>query len=225
MAISYVANETDAGTTSLSLTVGNSYKAGDIFILEYTHLGTATGTIGGTYSGGPWTQKTTATYNGGAYSSFLYWSRTTGTHASETITVTGLTNSCAGGFSGYRGALASGDPLSAATLVTEENSSGNETQAGITTTVDNAMVVLAVFNGNPEDNVTIFRATDPSDLDEKTEVLSSYGLGSSMSHAAALKSSAGATGSFTWSQNNAISRSWAYAIHPEISNGFLAFFV
>lgn len=199
-------------TTSFSITLPPT-EAGDIVVLEFTHRGTADGTIGGTFTE-TLTKKHEQLYASSAFSGQTYWARCVGDHDGETISVTGLTNSCAGIVTIYRGALATGDPLAAATIVGEANASGNETQAQITTTVDGAYVVLVVAN-SPDVAVTSPACTSPGALNIEAEKLNAGGTDTSICHASAEKATAGATGAFTWAQTNGASGSWAYAIEPE----------
>lgn len=221
--ISFIANALGgtADTTSFSITLPTT-QADDILILEFTHRGTGNGTIGGTSitTGGlTWTLKKSQTYGGALFSGKTYWTRATGNHSGQTVTGSGLTNSCAAIVTQYRGALASGDPLADATVVGEENASGNETQAQITTATDKAWVVLVVVN-SPDLAISTQACTSPGALTERAERLSTGGTDTSISHASAEKATAGATGAFTWAQTNAASGSWAYAITPNTTSPF-----
>lgn len=216
MALQYLRNALGAtnSTTSFSITLPTT-AAGDILILEFAHRGTGNGTIAGTSvsTGGlTWSLKHSQTF-GTSFSGKTYWTRATGEHAGQTVTGTGLTNSCAAIVTVYSGALASGDPLDDATIVGEANASGNETQAEITTATDGAFVVLVVVN-SPDYAISSQACTSPGALTERAERLSTGGTDSSVSHASAEKATAGATGAFTWAQTNAASGSWAYAITP-----------
>jgi hypothetical protein len=213
--VSHISNALggSATTTSFSITLPTT-QAGDIIILEFTHRGTGDGTIGGTYSGPAFTQKHSQLYATSTFSGKTLWSRCTGNHAGETVTGASLTNSCAAFINVYRGAKASGDPLAAATIVGEQNASGNETQAQITTTVAGAYVVLVVAN-SPDVAVTSPACTTPGALTTRAERLSTGGTDTSIIHASAERASAGATGAFTWAQTDGASGSWAYAIEPE----------
>lgn len=214
MAISFIGNALGGTTTTTSFSITlPTTAADDIIILEFCHRGTGNGTVGGTYSGGAFTLKHSQTFGGGLFSGKTYWSRATGNHSGQTVTGSGLTNSCAAIITIYRGCVASGDPLADATVVGEENASGNETQAQITTSTDGAWVVLVVVN-SPDLAVSSQAATDPSTLAERAERLSTGGTDSSIAHASDAKATAGATGSFTWAQTNGASGSWAYAIIP-----------
>jgi hypothetical protein len=221
VAISFIANALGGTTTTTSFSITlPATAAGDILILEYTHRGTADVTLGGTSittDGLTWTEKHDQLYATSTFSGKTYWTRCTGNHTGKTITggVTGTaaTNSCAAIVTQYHGCIGEGDPLDAATIVGEQNAAADETQAQITTTVDGAWVVLVVVN-SPDLAVTAQNCTSPGTLTARAERLSTGGTDTSIAHASALKASAGATGAFTWSQTDAASGSWAYAIRP-----------
>ena len=215
MAITFITNALGgtATTTSFSITLPATV-AGDILILEFCHRGTGNGTIGGTYTGPAFALKHSQLFATSAFSGKTYYSRATGNHSGQTVTGSGLTNSCAAILTVYRGALASGDPLADATVVGEENASGNETQAQITTATAGAWPVLVVVN-SPDLAVSTQACTSPGALTERAERLSTGGTDSSIAHASAEKASAGGTGAFTWAQTDAASGSWAYAVKPE----------
>jgi len=215
MAVTYIVNALGGTTTTTSFSITSPTTAvGDILILEFCHRGTGNGTIGGTYTGPAFALKHSQLFATSAFSGKTYWSRATGNHAGQTITGSGLTNSCAAILTVYRGALASGDPLADATIVGEENASGNETQAQITTATAAAWPVLVVVN-SPDLAVSSQACTSPGTLTERAERLSTGGTDSSIAHASAEKAGAGGTGAFTWAQTDAASGSWAYAIKPE----------
>lgn len=217
MAISFIANALGAtnSTTSFSITLPTT-AANDILILEFTHRGTGNGTIGGTSvtTGGlTWTLKHSQLYATSAFSGKTYWTRATGNHATQTVTGSSLTNSCAAILTQYRGCATSGDPLADATIVGEQNASTNETQAEITTATNGAWVVLVVAN-SPDVAVATQACTSPGTLTERAERLSTGGTDTSISHASAAKATAGATGAFTWTQTDGAGGSWAYALVP-----------
>lgn len=214
MAVSFITSALGAtnSTTSFSITLPTT-EAGDLIIVEFTHRGTGDGTQSGTFTE-TLTLKHSQLYNASALSGKTYYARATGDHAGETVGFTGLTNSCAAILTVYRGVLAAGDPLADATIVGEENASGNETQAEITTGTDGSWVVLVVAN-SPDVAVATQACTSPGTLVERAERLSTGGLDTSIAHASEEKASAGATGAFTWTQTNGASGSWAYAIEAE----------
>ena len=215
MAVTFIVNALGgtATTTSFSITLPTT-QAGDIIILEFVHRGTADGTVGGTYTGPAFVKKHSQLFATSAFSGKTYYSRASGNHSGQTVTGSGLTNSCAAIITIYRGALAAGDPLADATVVGEENASGDETQAQITTATNGSWVVLVVVN-SPDLAVSTQACTSPGTLTERAELLSTGGTDSSIAHASAEKASAGGTGALTWAQTNAASGSWAYAIKPE----------
>jgi hypothetical protein len=213
MGVEFVANALGAtnSTTSFSITLPAT-QVGDIIILEYTNRGVTIATIGGTYSGPAFAFFAGGTYAGGTFVAESYWSRVTGNHSGQTVTGTGLTNSCAAIITIYRGAIHAATPVAA--VIEEENASGNETQAQITTTVNGSWVALGVANA-PDVAVTAQTCTSPGSLTARAERLSTGGLDTSVAHASAEKAAAGVTGAFTWAQTNGAGRSWAYEIIPE----------
>lgn len=218
--ISFIANALGGTTTTTSFSITlPATQAGDIIVLEFAHRGTGDGTIGGTYTGPAFTLKHSQLFASSAFSGKTYWSRATGDHVGETVTGADLTNSSAAIITIYRGTAASGDPLADATIVGEENASGNETQAEITTATDKAWVVLVVVN-SPDLAIATQACTSPGTLTERAERLSTGGTDSSIAHASAVKASAGATGALTWTQTNGASGSWAYAIKPNVTTPF-----
>ncbi len=226
MAISFVSNALGGTTTTTSFSITlPSTQANDIIILEFTHRSTGDGTIGGTSisSGGlTWTLKHSQLYNSSAFSGKTYWTRATGDHSGQTVTGSGLSDSCAAIVTIYRGATTYGDPLADATVVGEQNASANETQAQITTTTNRAWVVLVVAT-SPDVAISSQSSTSPGALTERAELLSTGGTDTAIAHASEEKSLAGGTGSLTWSMTNQVSGSWAYAITPS-SDNFLLFF-
>jgi hypothetical protein len=213
--VSHVANALGGTTTTTSFSITlPTTQAGDIIILEFGHRATGDGTIGGTYTGPAFQQKHSQLFAASAFSGKTLWSRATGDHAGETVTGSGLTDSCAAIVDTYRGATRHGDPLAGATVVGEENASANETQAQIVTLMHGAMVVLVVVN-SPDLAVSSQSSTSPGTLTERAERLSTGGTDFSISHASEVKADLGGTGALTWSQSNAASGSWAYAIVPE----------
>lgn len=202
-----------ATTTSFTITLPET-QDGDLILIEFCHRGTGDGSFSGTFSGAAFTQKHKQLFGGSAFSGQTYYSRATGNHSGQTVIVSSLTNSCAGICTIYRGALQSGDPLADATVVGEQNASGNETQAEITTATNNSWVVLCVVN-SPDLAVAGQTCTSPGTLTERAERLSTGGTDTSIAHASAEKSTAGATGALNWTQTDAASGSWAYAIEPD----------
>jgi len=198
-------------STTLNVTVP-AVLAGDVAFLEYTHRSTGTGTLGGA-GGTGWTNKSSNLFATDAFSHHLYWKRFSSDTAAEALTVTGLTNSCAGVVTVYRGCVDTGDPIEA--FSEEDNASGDESHAQITTLRNRAWVVLTVAN-SPDLAIASQTCTSPGALTERAERLNTTGTDTSIAHASAEKASAGATGALTWAQTNGASSSMAYAIKPYI---------
>jgi hypothetical protein len=209
-----------ADTTSTTCTLPAT-AAGDLLIFEFAHRGLGDGTIGGTSvstDGLTWNLKHSQPFATNTFSGKSYWTIATGDHSGKTVVASSLTNASASVVTHYTGADPT-DPLGDATIVGEDNASGNETQAQITTNTDGAMVVLVVVN-SPDLAVAGQTCTSPGALAERAERLSTGGTDASISHASAVKATAGATGALTWTQTNAVSGSWAYAIKPKATTPF-----
>jgi hypothetical protein len=216
VAIQYVTNALGPtnSTTSVSVTLPTT-AAGDLLIFEYVHRGTGTGTIGGTSvtTGGlTWNNKHDQLFGASAFSGHTYWTIATGNHSGQTVTASSLTNSSAGIVTVYSGAHQTA-PLDDATVVGEQNASGDEGQAAITTATNGAWVVLVVVN-SPDLAVSSQAAANLT-ITERAERLSTGGTDASIAHASGELATAGSSGAFTWAQTNAASGSWAYAIKPD----------
>lgn len=218
MAITYVdgVSNTDSNTTSVTLTLPAT-QAGDIIILEFAHKSTGDGAVSGTsisVGGLTFTLKHSQYIYSTSRVGGMYWARATGNHSGQTVIISSLNNGCTACITIYRGAISTGDPLAGATIVGELNGSGDETQAEIVTTVDNCLICFTVANSVNQYAVSNQRCTDPGTLGD---TVISYAASIAIEHASSntLKATAGGTGAFLWSQTNAISGSWAYAILPE----------
>jgi hypothetical protein len=212
VAITFVNNALGGTTTTTSFSITlPATQAGDIILLEFAHRGTADGTIGGTYSGGAFTKKRNELFGGSTRSVQLWWSRATGDHTGQTVTGSGLSNSCAAVVTIYRGCIASGDPIE--DIDGENNAAGNENSPAIDPVTNGAWIVLTV--GNQDDlAVTSQSCTSPGALTARAEVLSTGGSDSAVAHASAELATATNTGTFTWSQTDGGSGSFAYALKP-----------
>src|SRR3990167_1542937 len=175
MAISFISNALGGTTTTTSFSITlPTTAAGDIIILEFCHRGTGNCTIGGTYSGPAFTLKHSQLFASSAFSGKTYYSRATGNHTGQTVPGSTLPNSCARIVTVYRGCVSTGDPLADATIVGEQNASGNETQAQITTATAGAEVCLVGVN-SPDLGVSSGACTSPGTLLERAERLSTGG--------------------------------------------------
>jgi hypothetical protein len=220
VAIQYLRNALGptTSTTSVSVTLPAT-AAGDLLIFEYVHRGTGTGTIGGTSvsTGGlTWNNKHDQLFGASAFSGHTYWTIATGDHSGQTVTASSLTNASAGIVTVYSGADQTA-PLDDATVVGEQNDSGDAGQAAITTATNGAWVVLVVVN-SPDLAVSSQAAANLT-LTERAERLSTGGTDASIAHASGVLATAGSSGAFTWAQTNAASGSWAYAIKPALMVG------
>jgi hypothetical protein len=212
----------DGGTTtqtSFTITVPAAAALGDLMELEFTHRGTGVGTVSDDSGDSvAWSRKGAALFAADAFTVQHYWKRVTAAMVGggDVISVTGLTNSCAGLLDGYRGALASGDPHEVWTA--EANPSGDEGHAAITTLTDGAWVVLVVGNA-PDDTVETPGDVTSGLYSIRREILSTGGSDTATMHADnSGQATAGTTGAFTWAQApNAASGSIAYAITPAVT--------
>lgn len=214
MAIAFRNAALGGTTTATAFTVTLSTTAlNDIIILEFVHRSTTAGSIFGSYTGPAFSSKVNQLFTGSSFSGKTLYSRATGDHNGQTVSVSSLVNSCAGIVTVYSGAVTTGDPLADATVVGEQNTVGNETQAQITTATDGAWPVLVVVNS--PDLAVASQTCSTGVMTERAERLSTGGTDTSIAHASIAQATAGATGAFTWAQTNASSGSWAYAITPE----------
>jgi hypothetical protein len=207
-----------ATTTSLTLVINASVAAGDVLVLALVNRdATADPSVSDNEGAGSWTKlaNQNATTNGALT---VWWKRATANTAGKTITATGFTGSCAGGVTPFRGVSIGTNPFVGTTVVSEANASANETQAQITTLRDGSMVILVVgCTSNDTLNVATQAATDPASLAEKFEGTSTGGNDCSVSLACAVKTTAGATGAFTWTQTDGTGASIACALLPEVA--------
>lgn len=220
MAITYVTNtSTSVGGTATTFTLTcPTTQAGDILLLDFAHNGTGDGTLSGTtITTGEltWTKKHAQLIYSNTRSGKTYWARATGDHSGQTVIVSSIGDYSTGLLTIYRGCLSSGDALAGATIVGELNASGNETQEEIVTTVDNCMVIFIVANGNGNYGITNPACTSPGALTRRVQGSGTVNCAHSSSDT--LKVTAGGTGAFTWSQTNAITGSWAYALLPALA--------
>jgi hypothetical protein len=217
------ADNTGNPTTSTSITIPATVNNNDIITVSAVNAGaTATGSISDNSGVGSWSNGTdggqVATANGNTMAGTVWWKRITNqtSERSATISISGMTDSTCANLGIYRGCVTSGSPIDG-TPVGEANASANNTQAGITTLTDNAMVCLSIFYSDNTNVTTAHAATSPASLTERAEITSSGGADSGISHASAIKTTAGATGNFTWSPGtNQISISIAFALKPAL---------
>jgi hypothetical protein len=198
-------------TTSFTITTPGTVQEGDLMNLEFTHRGTGDGTVSDNSGDGvSWTRKGEALFQAGARTTQHYYKRVTAAMAGggDLITVTGLTNSSAGVLTVYRGAEATGDPFRDWTA--EENASGDESHASVTTQADDWAVLVV---GNAPD----LAVTPTAPLVERAERLSTGGQDTSVMHASFEDTGGGGSGTLAWTQTDAASGSIGYSIMPEVS--------
>lgn len=198
-----------ATTTSITFVVPASVQLGDLLDLVFVHRGTGDGTVSDNSGDGvAWTRKGECLFATSTFSIQHYYKRVTSqmVGGGDTITVSGLTNACAGALEVYRGAIASGDPYRAWT--TEANASGNVSHAALTGLLDNDWVVCVI--GNSPD----LAVTPTSPLVERYEHLSTGGTDASLCYASFEMTANGSSGTLAWTQTAAASGSLAYAVKP-----------
>lgn len=195
-------------TTSYTITIP-TVQVGDLLILANTNrdADTAPSVTDNDTGGETWTQKSSTAGCGR-----LFYKRATSATSAKTITASGQTGSCSGVLVVLRGATLGGDPFNQYTH--EANASGNETHAGFTPTVDGCWIGLAVHNDANDNAVTNSACTSPGSLTEGNEKLSTGGSDCGCSLRGLVQSTAGATGSFTWSQTDGATVSQAFAVEP-----------
>ena len=193
-----------------------STAANDILILEYTHRATADATIWPAPTpAARLTEKHDQLYATSTFSGKTLWSRCTGNHTGQTVTGSGLTDSCAAIITQYRGALTGSDPLAGGDdRRRAERQSATETQAQITTHGCGCVGRAGRRQFARPRGDDCKRARRPGVLPARAERLSTGGTDTSIAHASPEMATAGPTGAFTWAQTNAASGSWAYAIRP-----------
>lgn len=190
----------------MTLTIPATTQAGDWLYLACTNRGSTSNPSTPTDNdtgGNAWTL--VDSQNNGSANGSLWKKKATSGTASKTITVTGFTNSCAGALHVFRG-LRTITPEE--NITKETNSSGDETNAGVTPSRPGGLVALIVFNGTDDISCTT-TTTANSGTGSFTHVnaLSTGGSDCAVCFAAATRSAATATGNFTWSQTNAATMS------------------
>lgn len=214
MAISLVGSATGAAsnaTTTDTITIPAGVQTGDVLLIALTSRDSTNDcTVTDDDTGGnAWAKivNQAAATNGCGQ---LWWKRATSGTASKTVTVGSGVGSLTCGLSYFRGG-ATGYPFG--TPVGEANASGNEVQAGITTTRVGSMVVHTVHcTSNDTLNPGNRTATSPTSIAEVWEDTSTGGNDCSTSLAAAIKAVADATGNISWSQTNGVGASIAIEI-------------
>jgi hypothetical protein len=196
-------------TTSCPITIP-TVEVGDLLVAYFTNGGATTAPTVTDNDGGTWNKKTSATVKG-----TLWWRRATSATSAKVVTAAGMTNSSSGTLFVIRGAILTGDPFHQ--YSEEENIAGNETHAGITTTIPHCYIGFCIANGDGNSDTaniasvagaTIGSFTNTQDAD------STGGVDSNNYQAGIAQAAAGATGAITWSQADFATSSALYAITP-----------
>jgi hypothetical protein len=206
------------GTTSFTITTPSaSIEVDDLLDLSFVHRGTGDGTVSDNSGDGvSWTRKGEALFGTDAWSTQHYWKRATSALATSdaTLTVSGLTNSCAGALTIYRGVKTTGDPYEAWTAF-PNIAAGTESVAGITTLTDLAWVQMQVGHSPGAGTLTM---TSP--LIERAEVKGTGGADADILVGSYEKTPAGATGTLAWTASiNRAAGVIAYGIIPAGAGG------
>lgn len=216
MAVAHVASATmneAAPTTTGTITIPASVVSGhDLWVVGIGDPGLTC--VDDDAGGDTWTflgaEPTTGNLN-------LWHKKATAGSASKTVTIANSVDSVTGGLSAFSGGLASGDPTT--NLSFESNASGNETHLGFTPTHADSMICFCVGSFEPLNLVTLMACTDPGSLEPELWERGSTG-GADVYAILAARIQVGGptvTGSFTWAQTNASTRSLAFAIRPEVA--------
>ena len=222
MAVAHVASATfneSGATTTGTITIPASVAAGhDLYVMTMDRGHTTLTCTDDDTGGNTWLligRESTENLN-------LFWKKATSSTASKTVTIAGSTDSITGGLSAFSGGWAAGNPTT--NLVFESNVSGNEIHAGFTPVKAGSMICFGVGHFSVANAVTLMTCTDPGSLEPELWERTSTGGNDTYAIFAAALQSAGptATGSFTWAQTNAATRSVVFAVRPEDGSGDLA---
>lgn len=184
-------------TTSWSITLPAT-AANDILVLASFNRGATTApTLGGTYTGGAWTDF------GNAGALRLFWSRATGNHTTETVTGSGLTDSCSAGIMGVTGCITTQSPIDSDTEYRQDSASPDvNTLNAIVTTAADTLIVLAT--GGTDDVAAMSSATKDDGgtaMTVRVDKGSSGGNDSYVGMATVAQTAAGSTGGFNFTQD------------------------
>jgi hypothetical protein len=217
MAVTFVSSAVGTGnpTTSVSITIP-TVAVDDLLIASFTNGGATTApTVTDNDTGTPdtWHKKTAGTTKG-----TVWYKRATSATSAKVVTAAGMTNSSSATLFVLRGAITSGDPFDQFTE--EENIAGDETHAGVTTTVDGCYVGFCIANGATNGDsagvASVAGATIGS-LSDFVNDVSTGGVDCANSQAGVEQASAGPTGDITWAQANLATTSSLYAVKPPAS--------
>ena len=206
-------------TTGFTLVINSGVLAQDLLVLLVTNRGATTDpvVVDNDVGGNLWTKL--ANQNANTNGAGTIWVKyATSATASKTITVSGCTNSASGIVMPFRGGSFVSNILHAfGTPVGESNASTDESCAGITTDRANSMVLHAIFCTSNDTLAPGNRtATSPATITEDGEGVSSGGSDCSASLASDEKTSAGATGTISWSQTDGTGASISVEMYQDV---------
>lgn len=146
-----------------------------------------------------------------------FWCRaTSGSMASPVVTDPG--DHAVGQIYTFRGCVATGDPIAAYATATKASASTSASAPGLTTPVDNCLVVTAISRDNDSSSTTAFSAWANSDLTlvgEIGEAGTTSGNGGGFGVAAGVKGIAGTVGTTTATVTSSINASITIALKPD----------
>lgn len=206
--VSSVSDTTQNGTTSMTLTVPSVNVDDLIVVYGINRDSVTTPTVTDDDTGGnTYTRKTTENNRVN-----IWYKRATSGTSAKTITISGTTGSVAGGLSVYRNTPTSGDPFGS--YVRESNSSGDESQAGLTPSEDNCMVIFVVGNRNDDNVVSSVSGASTGAFTQRVDSRSTGGSDCAIYVADQAQTTATATGTITWSQVDGGTDSLIISLRP-----------
>lgn len=201
-------NETDP-TTSCTVTIHASTATDDILLMAATNRnGTADLSVTDDDTGGNTWALLHKQIANTSRSVQCWWKRGTSGTASKTITVSGATNSISAGCAVFSGASTAATPYEAETG--EDNTSGDETQAGITISSGSALIFII---GNVLNNL---QPSSQSSANFGAFTNAFYRESSGGSDCSIdlnyILGSSGASGNLTWSQTDNLTGTIAFGL-------------
>jgi hypothetical protein len=211
-------------TTTFTIAIPATVVTNDVLVVNATsknhNSSTATATCTDTDSAG---NAYTLVQTDAARKAYAWVKRATSATAGKTITVAGLDNSGGGGLVVYPGVSSTGTPYTNAGY--EDNVLGNEAHAGFTPTNANSMLHFSIHNVSSTSTTASVACTTPGALTQRYQHTSSAGgQGGCATAAWSVAQSGGptSTGTFTWSQSDATTKSIRFALVPsteEVASG------
>lgn len=224
MAVTFVAAGTEAGGTgAVSPGLPAGWAEDDIFLLHIEGEGEdanadGQGDFGGTLIG---TVASAETGDSFATRHTFYWKRATASESAPTTDDAG--NHTFAVITGWRGCITSGSPINASQSSFEGGGAGGRDTSieatGVTSGVDNCMIVISVTNG---DDVTVSGWTNANlvSITEAVDVSTTAGTDGSIHVAYGILASAGASGTTTATTSvSEHDANWVIALEPAAVGG------